>query len=302
MSVTPVEVEPTVVAAPLSVYKDKNLTVYGIPVAAAPENTLSPVSPEATELAQTLDLLTSNKRKRSPSPSSPSKRSNVGNASLSTHSATGSLEKRMRRPGFSPTDLTGEDAQQWRKLAVLGMFRQDTPSAEPNRSKSKGKNKQPSPPPSIISPLPTIAPDSEARVVPNRFNLPHRDRQLPPFAHGRDSSKETLCYVCTGPRNRGKFDVEKAESLGLKPGPLRAKIAKGQTVTVTVDDGTGAMIERVIRPEDCIGPTEASMVWAFAQFSVYGCSTRYAGRDDLRHPHSRPYTFANLSVRRISLL
>lgn len=260
MSVTPVEVEPTVVAAPLPVFKDENLTVYGIPVTAAPENIQSPVPSEATELAHTLDLLASSKRKRSPSPSSSSKRSNTGDATLSTLSTTGTLEERMRHPSFTPTDLTGEEAHQWRKLAVLGMFRQDAPSTEPRRSKGKGKNKQPSPPPSVVSPLPTIAPDSEARIVPNRFNLPHRDRQLPTFTYGSSGSKETLCYVCTGPRNRGKFDVKKAEALGLKPGPLRARIAKGQTVTVTVDDGAGAMIERVIRPEDCIGPTEAAMV------------------------------------------
>lgn len=259
MSVTPIEVEPTVVAAPLPVFKDENLTVYGIPVTAAPENIKPPVFSEATELAQTLDLLASSKRKRSPSPSPSSKRSNTGSTNTSAHPA-GTLEERMRHPGFTPADLTGEEAHQWRKLAVLGMFRQDAPSTEPRRSKGKGKNKQPSPPPPVVSPLPTIAPDSEARIIPNRFNLPHRDRQLPTFTQGSSSPKETLCYVCTGPRNRGKFDVKKAEALGLKPGPLRARIAKGQTVTVTVDDGAGAMIERVIRPEDCIGPTEAAMV------------------------------------------
>ena len=44
----------------------------------------------------------------------------------------------------------------------------------------------------------------------------------------------------------GKFDVEKAERLGIRPGPERGRLQKGETVVLP--DG------RTVRPEEVVGP------------------------------------------------
>ncbi|KAG6877546.1 hypothetical protein C0993_006239 [Termitomyces sp. T159_Od127] len=66
----------------------------------------------------------------------------------------------------------------------------------------------------------------------------------------------TLAYVVVGPRIRGKFNAKAAEELGVPSGPLRAQLTRGNSVTVKsmVD---GEMVERTVRPEDCIGESES---------------------------------------------
>jgi ribonuclease Z len=66
-------------------------------------------------------------------------------------------------------------------------------------------------------------------------------------------------YIVVGPRVRGKFDAKRAQELGLV-GPLRGRVARGETVTFTVDDGTGVKVQRTVRPEDCLGEPEAKKV------------------------------------------
>lgn len=53
-------------------------------------------------------------------------------------------------------------------------------------------------------------------------------------------------YICRGPARPGKFFVEKAKALGLKPGPAFGELQRGSAVTL--DDGT------VIHPHQCLGP------------------------------------------------
>jgi ribonuclease Z len=72
----------------------------------------------------------------------------------------------------------------------------------------------------------------------------------------RDAS---TAYIVVGPRVRGKFDVKRAEELGLF-GPLRGRVARGETVTFTVDDGTGVKVQRTVRPEDCLAEPETKKV------------------------------------------
>ena len=107
MSVNPVEADPIITAEPQPVFKDENLTVYGIPstvhpnpsiLAASSSAPIESVSAPAAKsmVAQTLELLDegSNKRKRSPSPGAASKRVNLGDVSeTDTHAAVGSLEE-----------------------------------------------------------------------------------------------------------------------------------------------------------------------------------------------------------------
>lgn len=86
--------------------------------------------------------------------------------------------------------------------------------------------------------------------------------QLPKFISFLSSSSTepdatpTLAYIVVGPRVRGKFDVKKAEALGVPFGPKRGHLTKGQTITFSVKVGD-EMVERVVRPEECVGESEA---------------------------------------------
>ncbi|KAI9310318.1 beta-lactamase-like protein [Dichotomocladium elegans] len=52
-------------------------------------------------------------------------------------------------------------------------------------------------------------------------------------------------FICRGPTLPGKFNVQAAKSLGIKPGPLYGKLQRGETVTL--EDG------RVIEPSQVMG-------------------------------------------------
>ncbi|KAJ2726529.1 hypothetical protein GGI07_000471 [Coemansia sp. Benny D115] len=62
-----------------------------------------------------------------------------------------------------------------------------------------------------------------------------------------------LCYIAQGPEIPGKFDLDAAMALGLKPGPQYGKLIRGESVTTP--DGT------VIHPSQCVGPTRQSGVF-----------------------------------------
>ncbi|KAG8798257.1 hypothetical protein FRC17_007524, partial [Serendipita sp. 399] len=66
-------------------------------------------------------------------------------------------------------------------------------------------------------------------------------QRLPIWNHRRFATS----YFITGPEYRGKFNVALAESLGVPRGPLRAKLARGETVALP--DG------KVVTPEMIIG-------------------------------------------------
>lgn len=51
---------------------------------------------------------------------------------------------------------------------------------------------------------------------------------------------------------RGKFDIKKAEALGVPKGPSRGQLIQGGSIEV--DDGAGG--KRVIRAEDVLGETQ----------------------------------------------
>jgi ribonuclease Z len=80
------------------------------------------------------------------------------------------------------------------------------------------------------------------------------------------SAKPTLAYIAVGPRVRGKFDVEKAQELGVPSGPKRGKLTRGESVTVRVKVD-GKFVERIVRPEECVGESETPVV-SYLQFSA----------------------------------
>ncbi|KAJ1992470.1 hypothetical protein GGI25_000141 [Coemansia spiralis] len=65
-------------------------------------------------------------------------------------------------------------------------------------------------------------------------------------------SPAALCFIVEGPEVPGKFDVQAAQTLGLRPGPLYSKLTVGESVVGP--DGT------TIHPWQCIGPSRPGSI------------------------------------------
>lgn len=74
-------------------------------------------------------------------------------------------------------------------------------------------------------------------------------------------------YICERDGLLGKFDVTRAQALGIPKGPLYAKLKSGNAVTL--DDG------RTIQPEEVVAPTLPS------QYAAIVCNTEGLIMDDL---------------------
>lgn len=255
MGVDAIEVDDSVPeTTPNPTYVDQNIKLYSIPI-----------HPEGHSNAL--------KRKHESSPELSSKRvlfSNEGTPSewVDAASTPVPLVERMRLGGFSPSGLQGEDAQEWRNLTIEHMFPWKEPPPPPPKARKQKRGRanaqvetmQVDPEPTPSEPVPT-PPPKLSRKSPLAFNPSGCDKQLPKFIYTRDgepiapSLKPTLAYVVVGPRTRGKFDDSMAKSLGLF-GKLRGQVANGKTVTFTVTDAAGVQIERTVKPEECLGPSE----------------------------------------------
>lgn len=111
---------------------------------------------------------------------------------------------------------------------------------------------------------------------PTPTPMPTSSASTPDPAAANASPTPSLAYLILGPRTRGRFNAQRADELGLK-GPLRGRVSKGETVTfmVEVDDpsangGKGengerkkVRVERTVRPEECVGESEAPVVRVF---------------------------------------
>lgn len=93
--------------------------------------------------------------------------------------------------------------------------------------------------------------------LPNGFH-----KQLPRFTSGLPASPHppSLSYLIVGPQYRGKFNVEKAEELGVV-GPDRGRLTRGETITIRVKVGE-ELVERIVKPEDVLGESERRSVSA----------------------------------------
>ncbi|KAI0330270.1 hypothetical protein GY45DRAFT_1354004 [Cubamyces sp. BRFM 1775] len=217
---------------PPPVFKDDTLTVYAIPLYPSPAETDGQsINMETEPLQESVDRPL--KRKRTPSPSASAKRRTppVTDHTIDTASPVPqTLVTRSRSPEFEPRSLSGEDAQEWRKLMLQDMFpMQELALLDPaHNEKEKARL---------------------AQVRGKKINAPQGDASIPPVL-------PTLAYVLVGPSVRGKFDAKKAEALGVPRGPIRKRLTSGETVTFEVDDGQGGKIMRSVRPEDCVGPSE----------------------------------------------
>ena len=243
------------------VYKDENITVHPIPLYAHKDECSLDEAPERHL-----------KRKRSLSPPAAVKRlppSEFMDASMSTSSPFSTLRDRARELEFSPSALIGQEAQEWRNLLIRQMF----PAAKAaivdkslgkvslqnkKRDKNaKGKDKE------ATEEASPEHPEPPARTTSPFLNRDKMYSRLPPLASGGPSeigAPSSLGYLVVGPRVRGKFDVKKAEELGVPRGPIRARLTRGETVTFEVDDGQGGKVEKSVKSEECVGPSEMPQV------------------------------------------
>jgi ribonuclease BN (tRNA processing enzyme) len=75
-----------------------------------------------------------------------------------------------------------------------------------------------------------------------------------------EEENTTVSYICQTPDLPGKFDANKAKSLGLKPGPCYKDLINGKSVIL--EDGT------VISPELVCGKTQPGSVFHLFQLKL----------------------------------
>ncbi|TDL24665.1 hypothetical protein BD410DRAFT_745395 [Rickenella mellea] len=217
------------------VFKDENIVVSAIAV----QPTINHVSPEEVINATP----TSGKRKRSNSPMEGSRKqprpfteaTHASSSQLSTAKAVGKdMMTLFRSASFSATNLGVSEAKEWRKITVQHMFGSSAVNDVERRAK---KNASPA---SCYQRLPAW-----------RSRHPNLDNGTleAGFAFGRTVSS----FIVHAHRPRGKFDAKKASALGLGPGPLRARLAKGEAVEIKVTTENGGEVIRTIQPADCMG-------------------------------------------------
>ncbi|TFK39749.1 hypothetical protein BDQ12DRAFT_734488 [Crucibulum laeve] len=267
---------------PDAIYQDDNITVYSFPVLPALDN-LSPLMdnsgplPEPPTDTMTIDsnANSSLKRKRESTPILPQKRRLLD---LGKRKVSESLHEAISDPEFVPEQLEGVLADEWRKFMIDTMFPRPKPEEHKNNSPQKKSRKgmrdsviQKAPVASVSAP-PADSPSKDGSAppesieninndyrrsrprVPFRFHLKLPKHTLTTAGTPSSPTAPTLAYIVVGPRVRGKFDVQKAEELGIY-GKNRALLTRGQTVTfqVTID---GKKVERTVKPEEIIGKSE----------------------------------------------
>ncbi|RXW24848.1 hypothetical protein EST38_g1005 [Candolleomyces aberdarensis] len=251
LRVDPVEIpyrpaEEPFLSSSSPIFKDHNITVYAQPLSTPPQSSSDDLNTETDA---------SLKRKCEPSPEPPRKRSKTDAQSAPT------LAHLMSAPGFKPTLLPEDKADEWRRLIIERMFPATRAKLETSGSpkkdaatqgtRKKGKaGKGAKSEPTKSEHAQAIPEDKES----GNFDEYRRSR----------SSPSAVSYVIVGPRVRGKFDVKKSIALGVPNGPLRGRLTKGDTVTFTVkdtvarEDGTSETVDRTVtvKPEECMGESE----------------------------------------------
>ncbi|KAJ7460806.1 hypothetical protein FB451DRAFT_1045064 [Mycena latifolia] len=234
VNVTEVSLSPDMTSPPRCTYQDKNITVYTIPVFDHSQRISAATSePPNGEASGVITEPGSSKRKRESSP---------------PPSISVLLKDVMDTDGFSPEKLEGELAHEWRKLMINVMFPAATAQSSPVK---KCKEKQP-------NKRQKITEASEEPRIPEPKIPAGYHHQLPKFSRSWSTTAPTLAYVVVGPSVRGKFDVAKSLALGV-PKNMRSQLTRGENITVTVKEGDET-VEKVVRPEDCIGPSETPAV------------------------------------------
>ncbi|WWC91109.1 uncharacterized protein L201_006050 [Kwoniella dendrophila CBS 6074] len=155
---------------------------------------------------------------------------------------------------FRPSRLSPLDAQKWCDQIVADIFHNGPkarasrrappppPSTQSQGEGSKSPSRRRSSPPSTLA-NPYVNPDDTicSSIPDTRYPLP-----LP----SKEDVQTQMVYICQAPDVRGKFNVEKANKLGVPKGPARGKLTKGEQIEV--DDPSVEGGKRIVKPEDCL--------------------------------------------------
>ena len=248
------------------------MTVYGIPL--FPSVDASAPNQRSSDGGDTSNA----KRKQRPSTGPSPKRQRVSQDSEipdAKSNTTGgpTLIQRSEYPGFNPTRLEGAEAQEWRQLVLDSMFPPVVASTfdegcegegteEKTNGKRKGKDKSNSD--AIMANGSSTRPSNKLQIP--MISKQSKNRRLPSALDVRPIPR--LCYVCIGPRMRGKFDGAKAKELGIPNGQIRKRLIDGEAITFSVSDGQGGTIERTVRPEEVVEPSETPKVRPFMHLKL----------------------------------
>lgn len=127
-----------------------------------------------------------------------------------------------RDASWRPSSLTGADAEAWYDAVVADSWKRSAATSSTGPSRSPRELPAPS--------------------LPSWGSGPQSGRQAP-----------VLTYVVEGAAQRGKFDADKAASLGIPPGPAFARLTRGESVRIQrpVAWGTMGAAERAqwLRPK-----------------------------------------------------
>ncbi|KAK6906129.1 hypothetical protein I203_100113 [Kwoniella mangroviensis CBS 8507] len=150
---------------------------------------------------------------------------------------------------FRPSRISPSDAQKWCDQIVADIFhngpkarasRRPYQPPAPSSDGTKPRSRSPSP---RRTANPFVNPDGTicSSIPDTRYPLPLPSRQ---------DVNTQMVYICQAPDVRGKFNVEKANQLGVPKGPARGKLTKGEEIEV--DDPSVEGGKRVVKPEECL--------------------------------------------------
>ena len=92
----------------------------------------------------------------------------------------------------------------------------------------------------------TLCPtDSDTKASP--------DYEVDTDIHAAFDTNSHICYICRTPPTAGKFDIKRAQQLGVPRGPLYGRLKAGHAVTLP--DGTA------VQPADVLGEVVPSKVF-----------------------------------------
>jgi len=150
------------------------------------------------------------------------------------------------------------------------------------------------PAPELPQSPPWVDGAAESTDANRRGNVASSRLQLPRFLPS--DATQALAYVIVGPQVRGKFNAVRAKELGLV-GRNCGLVARGATVTFTVDDGKGGTIERTVRPEEVMGATElpnvCTCIFILFPSQINNMSEGYM---HIRRPDAETYRLADLQL------